>query len=456
VRDILSKKFKNKAPKSIKRDLIVALSTLIGATLIVVYLISFFETRAEINEVFDANLVKSSKLIFSLVKNEIVEEEDDNFAMSSDSELEQKIFHRYEYRIHSQAWRDGQLIYTSDNNFSVPKPDYDGFEDIQIEKTNWRGFSFYDEKTHIRILVLEKHEIRNKLSIEILFSLIIPLLISFIPLFLIIIATVKTKMRALDRIAIKVEKMSSKSLEQFRDNSVPLELKPFVKSFNKLIFKLSESMEAERRFTDYAAHELKTPLTAIKIQAQLLAKNKNKDKEKEYLENLIEGINRAAHMINQLLTLSRLEPENKNIEKEKFELSDLINSLLPYYREKAAAKNLEIIFLEKKFAIEANKFYIEILLRNLIDNAIKYSSVGGEINIELSAKKLRISNSGAEISAEDQTKIFDKFYRINRANTENEMSCGLGLSIVKKIVELHNGAVFFTSVKGINSVVVEL
>ncbi|MCE3255735.1 MAG: hypothetical protein K0R25_1229 [Rickettsiaceae bacterium] len=105
--------------------------------------------------------------------------------------------------------------------------------------------------------------------------------------------------------------MSGNSLEQFHDNNIPLELEPFVKSLNQLLVRLSDSMESERRFTDYAAHELKTPLAAIKIQAQLLLQNKNKEREKEYLENLIEGINRASHMVNQLLTLSRLESNLK-------------------------------------------------------------------------------------------------------------------------------------------------
>lgn len=444
----------NRKSQSIKKNLILALSTLICVTLVVVYLISFFATRKEINEVFDANMIKSSRLIFGLIKNGSVKENEGDLSLNFDSELEQKIFHRYEYRIHSQAWKDEKLIYNSDDSLIVPIPESEGFSDVTINKKNWRGFSFYDKKSHIRILVLEKHHIRNELSLEILFSLIVPLLLSFVPLLLIIIATVNKELRILNRLAIKIKKMSSNSLEQFPSDNVPLELKPFVKSFNHLLVRLAQSMESERRFTDYAAHELKTPLAAIKIQAQLLLRNKNKEREKEYLENLIDGINRASHMVNQLLTLSRLEPESKDIEKEKFDLAQIAQFILRNYEERMSEKNLTLKFDHAESLIEANKTYIEILLRNLIDNAIKYSVKGSEIDVKISAKKIKISNHGAEISEEERGKIFNKFYRISHLDFENEMSCGLGLAIVKKIVDMHDGNIVFESKNGINSVLI--
>ena len=111
-------------------------------TLIAVYLTSFFATRKEINEVFDANMVKSSRLIFALIKNEKVKKNEGDLSLNFDDELEQKIFHRYEYRIHSQAWKDGKLIYNSDNNLVVAIPTNDGFSDIEINKKIGAIFHF--------------------------------------------------------------------------------------------------------------------------------------------------------------------------------------------------------------------------------------------------------------------------------------------------------------------------
>jgi len=442
---------KNSGSQSLKKNLILSLSLLICITLTVVYLISFFATRKEINEVFDANMVKSSRLIFGLIKNGSAKKNEGDLSFNFDAELEQKIFSHHKYRIHSQAWREGKLIYNSDDTLFAQTPVSEGFSDIVINDREWRGFSFYDTKSRIRILILEEHYIRNELSLEILFSLMAPLLFSFVPLLAIIITTVNRKLLTLNVLAVKIQKMSGSSLEQFRSDNVPLELKPFVKSFNQLLVRLSESMESERRFTDYAAHELKTPLAAIKIQGQLILRNKNKEREKEYLENLIDGINRASHMVNQLLTLSRLEPENKNIEKEKFDLIKTAEFILQNYEEKMSAKNLSYELHGEESMIEANKIYIEILLRNLIDNAVKYSFEDSKIDVKISAKKIKISNHGAEISASEREKIFDKFYRTNH-DVKNEMSCGLGLSIVKKIVDMHGGNVVFESKSGINSV----
>jgi signal transduction histidine kinase len=159
-------------------------------------------------------------------------------------------------------------------------------------------------------------------------------------------------------------------------------------------------------------------------------------------------------MVSQLLTLSRLEPENKNIEKEKFDLAKSAEFILQNYEEKMATKNLTVEFQAIKSTIEANKIYIEIMLRNLIDNAIKYSPKGNKIYVEILEQKIKISNHGAEISEEDRQKIFDKFYRTNYSDPDNEMSCGLGLAIVKKIVDMHEGTIVFESQNGINSVTI--
>jgi len=239
----------------------------------------------------------------------------------------------------------------------------------------------------------------------------------------------------------------------------PIELKPFVNSFNALLARLSESMESERRFTDYAAHELKTPLAAITIQAQLLLKNKNEEKREEYLNDLIHGINRTTHMVNQLLTLTRLEPEDKNIEKENFNLRNLLEAVLKNYLTDIAQKNLQVEIIcdlaEKKLSIEANKTYIEIMIRNLVDNAVKYSSSDKKIMIYLTEKNhllhLKITNHGAEISAQDRQKIFNNFYRVS-SNVDNDQGCGLGLAIAKKIIDLHGGSISFESESNLNSV----
>ena len=304
---------------------------------------------------------------------------------------------------------------------------------------------------------------RDRLIFEILLSLLIPLVLSFIPLFFIVIAVVNKKLKPLKSLAVKIEKMSSKTLEPFKDKTAPLELKPFIDSFNALLKRLSESMEAERRFTDYAAHELKTPLAAIKIQTQLLAKNNNKEKEGEYFQDLLNGVDRANHMVSQLLTLARIE--SHEITKEQFNYQNLINFTIKNYQQKAKDKNLTIEFSSQlndhETLILANKTYIEIMLGNLIDNAIKYSFSNQKIFISLSRRGksmlLDIANKGDQLLQHEVENIFNNFYRVNRAGeTADNIGSGLGLAIVKKIVDLHLGKVIFTSDDGNNKVRVTL
>lgn len=446
---------------SIKKDLIFTLSVLIAIALIAMRLVSFIYSEHHAHEAFDANLVRSAKLIFGLIKHEISDEKDLNFLTEISPALQQRIFHRYEYKLHAQAWKGGELIYNSDNLFKSPKPEHEGFGDISVDENNWRSFSFYDSQSDIRILVAEKDLVRNDLIFEIFLSFLIPLLLSLPPLFLIIAVTVNKKLNPLKNLAAKIEKMSLQTIQQLQDHDLPSELAPLVSSFNSLMARLAELIDAERNFTNYAAHELKTPLAAISVQAHLLVKNKDQELEKKYSQDLFEGINRATHLINQLLTLSRLEIDNSEIEKEVISLKDLTKSLVKNFAPKAEKKNLEIEFIcevaaEKNF-IKANKTYIEIMLGNLLDNAIKYSSRDKKISILIFEKNnflnFKISNHGEKILPEEIEKIFNNFYRVSRVNVDDDpIGCGLGLAIVKKIASLHLAKVFFESEGGINSV----
>jgi two-component system sensor histidine kinase QseC len=445
---------------SIKKNLITRLSFLVIFALIIIYFFSFINTRKEIREVFDADLIKSAKLLESLIKNDPVKKNGEKFIF--DKQFQQKILNRYEYKIHAQAWKNNQVIYNSGESLELVEPDVEGFSNVELNEKKWRGFAFFDQESKIKILVLEELEIRNALIFEIILSLLIPLFISFIPLFLIISFTVKKELRPLEMLGLKIKKISTNSLSEFKNPQAPKELKPFLTSFNSLLIRLSESMESERRFTDYAAHELNTPLAAIKLQAQFLAANKDKEKEREYLQDLIEGVNRATHLVNDLLTLARLESDSKNLSKEKFDLVQLIKFVAAEFKNKADEKKIRLNFIFDERSSElvmAYKSYVEILLRNLIDNAIKYGEENSDVEILLTKKSkkfhLKISNKGEEILSEEIAKLFRNFYRINSIKSSN-IGSGLGLAICKKITDLHFGEISFGSKNGINSVEVSL
>jgi two-component system sensor histidine kinase QseC len=451
--------------RSIKKNLTTKLSLLIAVALIATYFASFLNTRNQIKDVFDADLIKSSKLIFGILKHESFEKTGNNFSLNIDSELRQKILNRYEYKIHAQGWKSGSIIFNSGEAINLAEPNFTGFKDVILNDKKWRSFAFYDSQSQIKILVLEEYEIRNELGLEIVLSLLIPLLISFIPLFLIIIATIGNELEPLELLGAKIKKLSSKTLSEFKAPQAPKELQPFLDSFNALLLRLSDAIQSEQRFTDHAAHELNTPLAAIKLQAQFLATNKDKEKEQEYLRDLIEGVDRATHLVSQLLTLARLESSNNNFVKDKFDFAQTIKSVISTYEKDAQKKNLRINFTcnlqPHETMIEAARTYIEIMLGNLIDNALKYSFPNNGVNIVLTKEedflKLNIRNIGEEISPADIEKMFQNFYRVSKDSDDvKAVGSGLGLGIVKKIVDLHLGGISFASKAGINSVEIVL
>lgn len=438
--------------KSIKTNLIIKLSSLIAVTLAITYFAAYISVRKEINLVLDADLIKSSKLILGVVRH-------DHFDYSAgdlESELSQKLFNKFEYKIHIQAWKAGQMVYNSGEKLDVARPDYEGFKDVWIQDRWWRSFSISDRASDITVLVLEKNSLRNHLISEILVTLLIPLILCFVPLFLIIISAVKSELNPLKSLAQSIEEISMKSLKQYRSPKVPDEMMPFVNSFNSLLARLDESMESERRFSDYAAHELNTPLAAIKLQAQIIASGKHPQKNSEYLADLLSATDRAAYLVEQLLTLSRLEIDDKDLAKEAVDLNELLAVLIESKSQIFADKKLKI-FLQKSDApnlIKANKVYIEIMIKNILRNAFKYSFDDGEISVKIDRGIVEIINFGKEISAEEIGKIFDNFYRAK--NSQDQVGSGLGLSIAKKIANLHGGEIYFKSSAGKTVVTIDL
>lgn len=347
--------------KSIKTNLIIKLSSLIAITLTATYIAAYVSVRNEINLVLDADLAKSSKLILGVVSH-------DGFVHSAsnlESELSQKVFNKFEYKIHIQAWKGSRMVYNSGEKLDVAKPDYSGFKDVWLQDKWWRSFAINDQVSDITVLVLEKSALRNHLISEILVTLLIPLIICFAPLFLIIISAVKSELSPLKSVAKSIEEISTKTLKKYRSPSVPVEMTPFVDSFNSLLARLDQSMESERRFSDYAAHELNTPLAAIKLQAQIIANKKLK------------------------------------ISVQKNDVPNLVR---------------------------ANKIYIQIMIENLLENAFKYSFDESEINIKIECGIVEIVNRGKQISAEEVAKIFDNFYRAKNSQDQVGSGLGLAIA----------------------------
>jgi two-component system sensor histidine kinase QseC len=271
----------------------------------------------------------------------------------------------------------------------------EGFKNIIINQENWRSFAFFDKLNNTQILVIEKFHIRENLIFEIALASSIALFLLLFFIIIVVIFVVNKELKPLENIATQVSLISLAKIKKIQESNLPKELQPFIKSFNSLIEKLLNSLENEKRFTDYAAHELNTPLTAIRLQSQiLLNQNHNKNHHRKF-ENLIEAVDSASHLINQLLTLSRINGGlDKNLMK-KISIINLINEIIKNFSKEIAQKNLKIIknisSISSKNNVAINKIYFRILFNNLLDNAIKYSRNDEEIMIKIEKNINRFS-----------------------------------------------------------------
>lgn len=417
---------------SLRTRLIKWISIPILIAVICAITVSYLFARHEIEEVYDAQLVHSAKVLLQLTQHEILEDEDEEFDIGIDNHTLQ---HKYERNLGFRIWHKGELITFSGSaeNFgdfqAAP-----GFSTVKINDHEWRIYVFLDADNQIRIETSERYDIRVELILQLIASLLLPAII-FIPFVLIIILIVVRKsLQPIDNISSDLNARTTQDLSALKQDDLPDEIKPMVDALNGLFTRIDESFKREREFTDNAAHELRTPLAAMKTQVQVLEKKlKSFPDSHDGLDNLLSSINRATRMVEQLLALARLQ--NEELPREDMDLSECIEGVIDDFKSISKRKNISLnTDIASRIIIRANRPSIEILLRNVIDNAFKYTPEGGSVDISLNAEGLKISDSGPGLSDEDKVKAFERFVR---ADKSGQSGSGLGLAIAKWICDAH-------------------
>jgi signal transduction histidine kinase len=220
---------------------------------------------------------------------------------------------------------------------------------------------------------------------------------------------------------------------------------------------VEESFEREKRFIGDASHELKTPIAVIMASADAYSQDKNK----KWLDNIKSESDRMNKLVTELLDLNSLENNHKEFKREEVDLSKLVESSLLPYESLFFEHNLKFTYdIKKNIKAIVNEDKIKELISILIDNAIKYSDPKGHVKVTLDIDNkdiyLKVSNQGEEIKEEDLNKIFDRFYKVDKSRNRKSSNYGLGLSIAKKIVDLHDGEISVTSKNGKTTFTVKL
>jgi two-component system sensor histidine kinase QseC len=429
------------------------LALLLGAT-VLVWLItavsSFLEAHGEIDELFDAQLAQSARVLLAEAGHELAEGAGHE---AQEIEIERGgEGHRYEQKIAFQVWsKDGRLLLRSASAPSMRMTErFAGFSDAQLDGRHWRVFSDWDDRREFQIQVAERHDIRNELARGIVLRLACPFLFALPLLALLIWAGVGRGLTPLNRIADEVARRAPQRLAPIEAAGAPVEIRPLVDSLNALLQRLEQALEGERRFTADAAHELRTPLAALKTQAQVALRASDDAGRHRALDHVIQGVDRASHLVEQLLTLARLDPEQKISGGEAVKLRNLAAQALTQLAPAAIAKKIDLSLEPgEECTVVGNPAMLEVLLRNLADNAVRYTPEGGKVVVEViranARAVLQVTDSGPGIPPEERERIFERFYR--GLGTE-ETGSGLGLSIVRRIAELHGADVTLGEGKG--------
>lgn len=359
----------------------------------------------------------------------------------------------YMDKFNFQVWTNGgKLLLHSSTAPKVPLiAESDGFNDKKIANQDWRVFTTYNDKAGVRTVLAERYDTRNELGHRIAQDDLYIMLLTFPLSGLLIWIIIGRGLDSLDRVAEEVANRAPSHLEPVDLEEVPEEIKPVIDELNKLFFRLKEGFEREKRFAADAAHELRTPLAALKTQAQVALHTNNIEEKNQALQKLIASVNRSTHIVQQLLTMSRLVPEAAHMdEKDEVNLSRLTREILAMLAPSAVEKQIDLEFQSEaeNLTIHGNLTALGILIRNLVDNSIRYCSENGHINVHLKKKRneviLEVSDDGPGIPEELRKRVFERFFRVLGNKSPGS---GLGLAIVQQICELHNGRVVLDSPK---------
>lgn len=426
---------------SIKRRLLLGLLLATVLAWGVALSISYRDARHELNELLDAYLAQSTSLLISQLGQE--GDEIDTEHVPS--------LHRYSRKVVFQVWEHGERLRL--HSLAAPNTHLsnvlEGYSDATVEGENWRVYSAWDVKHETLVQVGERREVRDKLAREIAENLLRPLLLTLPVLGLIIWLGVSRGLRPLAALRQQVESRDPNNLSPLDASQVPVEVAPLVQSLDQLFERVRTLLDNERRFTADAAHELRTPLAAIKTQAQVARGASGDEQRKHALDNVLAGCDRATHLVEQLLTLARLEPGQMS-RHEACDLRKLAVDAIAEMAPGAVEKDVDVQLLNGDVVtIDAAPDLLRILMRNLIDNAIRYSPKGSSVRVAVTARnggaQFVVSDQGAGIPVEARPLVWERFHRVLGTG---ESGSGLGLSIVKRIAELHSAQADLTEGEG--------
>ena len=425
---------------SIRRRLLIGLIGLFTLGWLVVMAATYIESRNEVAKLFDAELERSARIrvILWMVANTPNDIRD---VKTFESALPRR--NSRGEGLSFQVRKGTQLLYHTPGTPSFQVPSTPGYSDQQLDDHKWRVFTVVEPTRSLTVQAGEPYTIRNRLIYEITRNALYPLLLAIPLLAAMIWLGVGRGLSPLKKVSNQVAQRTPSHLNPIETSQVPSEVKIFVDELNMLLGRLRDAFEKERQFTANAAHEIRTPLASLKTHAQVALRSQDDSHREERLQQIIRGVDRVTHLVEQLLTLARLDYEAQEQKFERVDLASLTREVLAEIAPTAVTRDIDLSLAESsRGEVTGNPVGLAVLIRNLVDNAIRYTPPKGAVEVDVHSDQkgvsLLVTDNGPGIPESERQQVFGRFYR---GGVNDTPGCGLGLSIVARIAGLHGAEI---------------
>lgn len=439
--------------RSMRRTLLMVLLATLGVLMAIAGFFSYRAGLQEAGEMFDARLVQSTRVLIGLVDEPL----GDLAAFPGDTvvlrgwhgqaegvgeALAYKDGHAYESKLAFQVWGANRKLLLRSDSAPITQlaPLTPGYASVLIGGEQWRTFTMRTKEGRW-FQSGERSDIREELAEDIAGGTMLPLLLALPLMALVIWWSVNHVTRSLQLVSDQIGQRDPERMSPLDQRDVPREVHGLIQAVNGLLVRLNEALARERRFVGDAAHELRTPLSALKVHAEN-ARLASDDAGRARAQDLVDNsIGRLERLVAQLLELSRAEAICGML-TSRLSLDAIVAleaealSALSYLKRQHMTLELETV------DVRGEEAALAALARNLLENAIRYTPLGGSIQVSVRREAdlaiLIVADSGPGIAEDERERVFDRFYRTLGSSVQGS---GLGLSIVKQVADSHGALV---------------
>lgn len=424
---------------SLRARLLALLVAASGAVWVAVAVATFLDARHHADLLFDAQLTEYSEVLSAIAGHEAYEIE------GQVTEIDHEYAQALTYQVFSVK---GELLMRSHAAPVAALATTDGFSDVAVGEARWRAYRRVDPVNALVLIVAHRVEVREVLAARIAWRLALPVLFGLPLVALAIGVALWRGLLPLERLAAEVRGRDPGRLAPVEARDAPSEVMPLVEALNQLFGRLERSFENERRFTGDAAHELRTPLAALRTQAEVALSTENEERRRRALGQVVAGVERANRLVSQLLALARLDASRMEA-GEAVDLAAVAREVVSELSADAGRHEIAVEFAgapEEGVEVRGDPTMLHALARNLVENAVRYTPANGRVRVAVRRERVRVTlvveDSGPGVPEEFRGRIFDRFFRMAG---EGGGGSGLGLSIARRVAELHSGGIAASS-----------